>query len=421
MIEPQTADWAAQRLERWRSARDGEALGELLKWQRVRAYATAQRILRQDSDAEDAVQQAFLKLLSRSEGFENERAFKAAVYRAVVQCALDLARARQARNGRERSMENVHAAAATPAQRSAEQAEALRWLHEELGSLSAEDRAVVTLCCQEGLNLAEAADVLGAPRETLRDRLARTLHGLRARLKKRGASLSLLLLVGLLHQGQAHAAPAGLAAALDAALPGAGCAKIAAAGAAPLQASAVLAQAGIFASAGALALKVGFAAAVLVLALGGYAALHGGADGPASATGGTNTTQQAGASPVGPMVAAKPLAVKAPAAETKSSDAPPKTVAVDAKPAPDAALPPEIKAAAEAALKGFKIAKVEKETKGGKTIYDIEGTADGKRYELEVSAEGKVLEVKEADEDEDKEDAGAKKARKPDPPPPDAF
>lgn len=413
MSEPQTSDWAAQRLERWRSARDGEALGELLKWQRVRAYATAQRILRQDSDAEDAVQQAFLKLLSRKEGFENERAFRAAVYRAVVQCALDLARARQARNGRERSMENVHAAAEPSAQRSAEQEEALRLLHEELGDLSAEDRAVVTLCCQEGLNLAEAADVLGAPRETLRDRLARTLNGLRARLKKRGAPFSLLLLIGLLHQGQAHAAPAGLAAALDAALPGAGCAKVAAAGAVPVSASAVLAHAGLAASA--LALKLGFAAAVLALALGGYAALHGSADCPASAAGGTNAAPQTNAGAAGPIVVAKPLAAKAPAAETKRSIAPD---AKEAKPAPDAALPPEIKAAAELALKGFKITKVEKDEKGGKTIYDLEGVADGKRYEMEVSAEGKVLEVKEA---EDEEDAGEKKIQKPDPAPQEAF
>ena len=54
-------DWVAGRLARWRMARDNNALGELLNWQRDRAYAIAFRILGNGMDAEDSVQQGFMK------------------------------------------------------------------------------------------------------------------------------------------------------------------------------------------------------------------------------------------------------------------------------------------------------------------------------------------------------------------------
>ena len=94
----------AGRLERWRSSRDAEALGELLKWQRDRAFATALRILGRAADAEDAVQEAFAKLLSRTSGFEGQEELRIAVYRAVVQCALDMVRSDRARARREEAM-----------------------------------------------------------------------------------------------------------------------------------------------------------------------------------------------------------------------------------------------------------------------------------------------------------------------------
>jgi len=83
-----------------------------------------------------------------------------------------------------------------------ENSEALQLIEAELAAMT-RDRSAVVLCCQEGLSLSAAAQVLEVPRETLRDRLHRSLDDLRSRLKNRGLPLSLLLLAGLLLQGRA--------------------------------------------------------------------------------------------------------------------------------------------------------------------------------------------------------------------------
>ena len=259
--------WTGERLARWRQARDADALGELLKWQRDRAYATACRILGNAADAEDAVQQAFLKLLTRTHGFEDQRAFRSAVYRAVVQCALDMIRARRTRDQLEQAMTKQRLPDAMGPKESAERAEALGAIDLELSRLPESDRAAVVLCCQEGLSITEAADALSVRRETLRDRLRRVLVQVRANLKSRGLALSAVGVMSMLQEGAARAAPNALCRALDGALPGGACAQIPAMAAAPALSAGLLATAGV---AGAQ-LKLGAAAALLVAA--GTAAL----------------------------------------------------------------------------------------------------------------------------------------------------
>jgi hypothetical protein len=57
--------------------------------------------------------------------------------------------------------------------------------------------------------------------------------------------------------------------------------------------------------------------------------------------------------------------------------------------------------AAQGAVEGITLAEAEVEKEDGKTVYDIEGTANGKEYTIEVTAEGEVLEVEEETEDDD--------------------
>lgn len=241
-------EWVAQRLARWRESREPEALGDLLKWQRNRAYAIALRILERGADAEDAVQQAFIKMLTRTHGFTDADDFKVAVYRAVVQCALNLLQSQRSRGNAEKVMSygrhNLPDAPQSPAG-IAENAEALQMVRSELNEMNPEDRALVVLCCQEGLSVSAASEVLSVKRETVRDRLARALSELRARLNKRGVSLSLLLLIGMLQKDGAVSAPASLCAALDKALPGSSCTSIAGESATQQTAAKILAEAGL--------------------------------------------------------------------------------------------------------------------------------------------------------------------------------
>jgi hypothetical protein len=64
-------------------------------------------------------------------------------------------------------------------------------------------------------------------------------------------------------------------------------------------------------------------------------------------------------------------------------------------------VPKSVIKAARQAVKGFKPSEVEVEAI---LIFELEGTADGKTYEIEVAANGKVL-SSEAEEDEDENDA----------------
>jgi RNA polymerase sigma factor (sigma-70 family) len=66
-------------------------------------------------------------------------------------------------------------------------------LHKELAALPERYRAVVVLCCLEGLTHAQAARQLGCPIGTLQSRLARGRQRLQDRLARRGIAPSLLL------------------------------------------------------------------------------------------------------------------------------------------------------------------------------------------------------------------------------------
>lgn len=48
--------------------------------------------------------------------------------------------------------------------------------------------------------------------------------------------------------------------------------------------------------------------------------------------------------------------------------------------------------------------EAEKETSKGKVIYELEGKANGKEYELEITERGKVLKVEEEKDDDNDDD-----------------
>lgn len=60
--------------------------------------------------------------------------------------------------------------------------------------------------------------------------------------------------------------------------------------------------------------------------------------------------------------------------------------------------------AAGAAVDGIVLTEAEIEEEDGQTVYELVGVANGKEYEIEVTAEGEVLEVEEEDEDDDDDD-----------------
>jgi uncharacterized membrane protein YkoI len=68
------------------------------------------------------------------------------------------------------------------------------------------------------------------------------------------------------------------------------------------------------------------------------------------------------------------------------------------------AVPAAALAAAKAAVQGVTFTSAEKELEGGRVVYSLEGTADGKRCEVEVTADGKVTEIEHGDDEDDDND-----------------
>ncbi len=218
-------------LTKWREQQDTSALGELLKMQRDRAYAIAFRVLAHRSDAEDAVQEAFIKLMSRTHGFEHLNAFRISVFRAVVQCATNLARSRGRYQTHRQSFQATRASCGTgtpQALSNTEREEMRAQIREALSNLPLEQRTAVVLTCQQGMNVSEAATVTGVARQTLSDRLSRAMA--RLRLECEHKSILPSALPGLLEMEGSVTAPDTLCRNLDQALAGRECAELAAEG-----------------------------------------------------------------------------------------------------------------------------------------------------------------------------------------------
>jgi uncharacterized membrane protein YkoI len=67
-------------------------------------------------------------------------------------------------------------------------------------------------------------------------------------------------------------------------------------------------------------------------------------------------------------------------------------------------VPEAVMKAASAAVQGIVFEEAERELEDGQTVYCLEGEADGVEYEVEVTADGEVLEVETDDADDDDDD-----------------
>src|SRR5260370_18410168 len=76
------------------AAGDGQALEELVRRYRTLAYRVAYRLLGQEADALDAVQDGFLKAFTHLSAFQGRSSFKTWLLRVISNSALDLGRQR---------------------------------------------------------------------------------------------------------------------------------------------------------------------------------------------------------------------------------------------------------------------------------------------------------------------------------------
>ena len=156
---------------------DAEAFGELVTRHSRRAFGVAYRVLQQREDAEDVVQDAFIRALQRIHTLDRSRPFAPWFYRILVNRALNYRRSRAIRTT---EMIPSDARAATTAPDSdAERARLRDRLALALDALPEKQRTIVQLADLEEFTSAEIAEIMDMPDGTVRWHLHQARRALR--------------------------------------------------------------------------------------------------------------------------------------------------------------------------------------------------------------------------------------------------
>jgi RNA polymerase sigma factor (sigma-70 family) len=166
-------------------ARKGDVMAyeDLVRRYQAVAIRTA-HLFAPDGDAEDAVQDAFVKAHAALGRFRAGSPFRPWLLQIVANEARNRRRSAGRRTGLAlRSAEDRRPDDAAPSPESAVLAdEQRRWLLAGVNGLRQEDREVIAARYFLELSEAEAAEVLGVPRGTVKSRLSRALERLRQQL-----------------------------------------------------------------------------------------------------------------------------------------------------------------------------------------------------------------------------------------------
>jgi RNA polymerase sigma-70 factor (ECF subfamily) len=168
----------AELVERARHG-DLDAFAALTRGSTDRLFTTARMILRDDSLAEDAVQDALLRAWVDLRALRDPERFQAWLHRSLVHACYRVARRRRMREVRE-----LTAVQGRALETGDVQADLLLRDQLERGfqRLSTEQRTVLVLHHYGGFSLAETADVLGVPIGTVQSRIHRAVAAMRAAL-----------------------------------------------------------------------------------------------------------------------------------------------------------------------------------------------------------------------------------------------
>jgi RNA polymerase sigma-70 factor, ECF subfamily len=206
-LSPQ-ADLDGQRFLRFADGGNVGELDALLAEHLDRAYCQARRLLGNSSEAEDAVQEAFLRLVRSASRYDASIPFGAWLGCIVHRAALNVHRARH----RRRRYEDRVRAQGSPEVEQAEDAMADERgaVRDAILELPERDRAALDLQYFAGLSQRDIAKALGIEEDAVAKRMQRARESLRTLLRRRGvvtSSASILIALGSM---PAHAAPAEL-------------------------------------------------------------------------------------------------------------------------------------------------------------------------------------------------------------------
>jgi RNA polymerase sigma-70 factor (ECF subfamily) len=165
-----------------------EAFGALVSRYQDRLYPTILRLAGCAEDAQDVMQEAFLRAFQKLDRFHGESSFYTWVYRIAVNLTLSGHRrrrvaARRRDESRGRALETACDPRDNDPSAPLERSERDRIIQGALDSLAPDHRAVVVMKEFDGLQYEEIGAILGVPVGTVRSRLHRARCELRERLQ----------------------------------------------------------------------------------------------------------------------------------------------------------------------------------------------------------------------------------------------
>ncbi|MGH9144608.1 MAG: RNA polymerase sigma factor [Vicinamibacterales bacterium] len=167
---------------------DSEAFRALVEQHGRSVFRLAFRMTGNEQDAEDVVQESFLRAYRQLGRFESRANFGTWLYRIVSNCSVDLMRAKQARHDQVRGDSLDAGGVELPAanvpgpERMAQSAEIDRRVQDALQELSPLERAAFTLRHYEGRTIDEISATLGLGTSAAKHSVFRAVRKLRVAL-----------------------------------------------------------------------------------------------------------------------------------------------------------------------------------------------------------------------------------------------
>ena len=173
-------------------ARDGDrdAFRVLVDLHSRYIYSLAHRMTGNAQDAEDVVQEAWLKAHKQLSRFESRADFRTWMHRITVNCSIDLIRARRHREDahdpvdlEQGPLSDVGSEAQPTPERVAASTQISDRVNEALGLLTALERAAFTLRHVEGMSIEEVGAKLGLKTSATKHSIFRAVKKMRAALE----------------------------------------------------------------------------------------------------------------------------------------------------------------------------------------------------------------------------------------------
>lgn len=187
---------------------DTSALGIIFKRYSDSAYAAAMRVLSNPSEAEDAVQEGFMKVMKGLRSYRGESSLKAWIMKTVIRTCIDMIRKESRRRKREERASKRMRVVLTDGD--AESVNTTQLVKKALDEIPQAYRIPVWLHHHEGMSFREVGVILSLTENTARSRASRGIAKVRKILHKAGVSLGTTALVAAVRSVEAEPSPIAL-------------------------------------------------------------------------------------------------------------------------------------------------------------------------------------------------------------------